>query len=85
MRVAFRPARRQCSKLAAATALPRADERLRSFDAVVSNPTLHHLPDTRVAIRLRGKREHSAPTVLPSRGTVGQLRRHVSAELLGAK
>ncbi len=100
-------------------------EGLGYFDAVVSNATLHHLPDTRVAlrcmrervrpggtlalvafarpgwrelpwaltsfvfrgvaIRLRGKWEHSAPTVWPPRDTVVQLRRHVSAELPGAR
>jgi hypothetical protein len=35
-----------------------------------------------VAIRLRGKWAHSAHTVWPPRDTAGQLRRHVSAELL---
>ena len=95
------------------------------FDAVVSNATLHHLPDTRaalaclrglvgpggtlalvafarpgwrhlpwalatlvirgIAIRLRGKWEHSAPTVWPPRDTVAELRRHVRAELPDAQ
>lgn len=104
--------------------LAMTDE-LGHFDAVVSNATLHHLPDTRaalaclrrlvrpggalavvtfarpgwrhlpwalatlvirgVAIRLRGKWEHSAPTVWPPRDTVAQLRRHVRAELPGAR
>ncbi len=102
-----------------------AGDELGCFDAVVSNATLHHLPDTRealrrlrglvrpggtlaivafarpgwrhlpwalatlvirgVAIRLRGKWEHSAPTVWPPRDTVAQLRRHVHAELPGAR
>jgi 2-polyprenyl-3-methyl-5-hydroxy-6-metoxy-1,4-benzoquinol methylase len=101
-----------------------ADE-LGDFDAVVSNATLHHLPDIRaalaclrglvrpggmlalvtfarpgwrhlpwalgtlvirgVAIRLRGKWEHSAPTVWPPGDTVAELRRHVRAELPGAR
>ncbi len=104
--------------------LELADE-LGEFDAVVSNATLHHLPDTRVAlaclrglikpggtlalvtfasagrrhlpwalatlvlrgiaIRVRGKWEHSAPTVWPPRDTVAELRRHVRAELPGAQ
>ncbi len=38
-----------------------------------------------VAIRLRGKWEHSAPTVWPPRDTVSQLRGHVRAELPGAR
>lgn len=37
-----------------------------------------------IAIRLRGKWEHSAPTVWPPRDTVHQLRRYVRAELPGA-
>jgi 2-polyprenyl-3-methyl-5-hydroxy-6-metoxy-1,4-benzoquinol methylase len=104
--------------------LELADE-LGEFDAVVSNATLHHLPDTRaalaclrglvrpggtlalvafarpgwrylpwalatlvirgVAIRLRGKWEHSAPTVWPPHYTVAELRRHARAELPGAQ
>jgi 2-polyprenyl-3-methyl-5-hydroxy-6-metoxy-1,4-benzoquinol methylase len=95
------------------------------FDAVVSNGSLHHFPDTRaalrclrdlvqpggtlgivtfarpgwrdlpwglltivlrgIAIRLRSKWEHSAPTVWPPRDTVYQLRQHVRAELPGAE
>ncbi len=95
-----------------------------SFDAVVSNATLHHLPDTRaglrhlrrrvrpggtlaivafarpgwrdlpwalaafvarsVAIGVRGKWEHTAPTVWPPAVTVHELRQHVRAELPGA-
>jgi 2-polyprenyl-3-methyl-5-hydroxy-6-metoxy-1,4-benzoquinol methylase len=102
-----------------------AGDELGSFDAVVSNATLHHLPHTRealrrlrelvrpggtlavvtfarpgwrhlpwalgtfvtrgVAVRLRGKWEHSAPTVWPPRDTVAQLRRHARAELPGAR
>jgi len=98
---------------------------LGDFDAVVSNATLHHLPDIRsalvclrglvapggtlalvtfaspgrrhlpwalatfvirgVAIRLRGKWEHSAPTVWPPQYTVAELRRHVRAVLPGAR
>lgn len=37
-----------------------------------------------VAIRLRGKWEHTAPTVWPPRETVHELRRHVRTELPGA-
>jgi 2-polyprenyl-3-methyl-5-hydroxy-6-metoxy-1,4-benzoquinol methylase len=113
------PVRWRCGDI-----LDIADE-LGDFDAVVSNATLHHLPDTRaalaclrslvrpggtlalvtfarpgwrhlpwavatlvirgIAIRLRGKWEHSAPTVWPPRYTVSQLRRHVCAELPGAR
>jgi len=102
-----------------------AMEGMGTFDAVVSNATLHHLPDTRaalaclrgllmpggtlalvtfarpgwrhlpwalatlvlrgIAIRLRGKWEHSAPTVWPPRFTVAQLSRDVRAELPGAR
>jgi SAM-dependent methyltransferase len=102
-----------------------AGDGMGSFDAVVSNASLHHFPDTRialrrmrdlvrpggtlaivtfarpglgglpwalgtfvtrgVAIRLRGKWEHSAPTVWPPRDTVASLRRHVRAELPGAQ
>jgi 2-polyprenyl-3-methyl-5-hydroxy-6-metoxy-1,4-benzoquinol methylase len=104
--------------------LALADE-LGEFDAVVSNATLHHLPDTRaalsclrslvrpsgtlalvtfanpgwrhlpwalatlairgVAIRVRGKWEHSAPTVWPPGYTVAELRRRVRTELPGAR
>jgi 2-polyprenyl-3-methyl-5-hydroxy-6-metoxy-1,4-benzoquinol methylase len=113
------PVRWRCGDI-----LDIADE-LGAFDAVVSNATLHHLPDTRVAlrrlgslvgpggtlavvafarpgwrhlpwalvtlvirgiaIRLRGKWEHSAPTLWPPRDTVAQLRHHVRAELPGAQ
>jgi len=99
--------------------------KLGDFDAVVSNATLHHFPDTRgalaclrglvrpggtlalvtfarpgwhhlpwalftfvtrgVAIRLRGKWEHSAPTVWPPRFTVAELRRYVRTELPAAR
>jgi 2-polyprenyl-3-methyl-5-hydroxy-6-metoxy-1,4-benzoquinol methylase len=38
-----------------------------------------------IAIRIRGKWEHTAPTVWPPGVTVTQLRRHVRAELPGAK
>jgi len=38
-----------------------------------------------VAIRVRGKWEHSAPTVWPPHDTVAELRRHVFAELPGAQ
>ena len=38
-----------------------------------------------VAIRVRGKWEHSAPTVWPPHDTVAELRRHVLAELPGAQ
>jgi len=38
-----------------------------------------------VAIRLRSKWEHSAPTVWPPRYTVAELRRHVRGELPGAR
>jgi SAM-dependent methyltransferase len=38
-----------------------------------------------VAIRVRGKWEHSAPTVWPPHDTVEELRRHVRAELPGAQ
>jgi 2-polyprenyl-3-methyl-5-hydroxy-6-metoxy-1,4-benzoquinol methylase len=38
-----------------------------------------------VAIRVRGKWEHSAPTVWPPHDTVAELRRHVRAELPGAQ
>ena len=38
-----------------------------------------------VAIRLRGKWEHSAPTVWPPGYTVAELRNHVRAELPGAR
>ena len=38
-----------------------------------------------VVIRLRGKWEHSAPTVWPPRDTVAQLHGHVRAELPGAR
>ncbi|HKP43960.1 class I SAM-dependent methyltransferase [Mycobacterium sp.] len=102
-----------------------AGDELGSFDAVVSNASLHHFPDTGialrrlrdrvqpggtlaivtfarpglrglpwalvtlvargVAIRLRGKWEHSAPTVWPPRDTVASLHRHVRAELPGAQ
>jgi len=104
--------------------LELADE-LGEFDSVVSNATLHHLPDTRIAlaclrglvkpggtlalvtfanpgwrhlpwalatlvlrgiaIRVRGKWEHSAPTVWPPRDTVAELRRHVREEMPGAQ
>ncbi|MGX9789263.1 class I SAM-dependent methyltransferase [Mycobacterium sp. MMS18-G62] len=102
-----------------------AGDEVGSFDAVVSNASLHHFPDTQVAlrrlrervrpggtlaivtfarpgmrglpwalvtlvtrgiaIRLRGKWEHSAPTVWPPRDTVASLRRHARAELPGAQ
>lgn len=104
--------------------LDLADE-LGDFDAVVSNATLHHLPDIPaalatlralvrpggtlalvtfarpgwrhlpwavatlvirgLAIRVRGKWEHSAPTVWPPGYTVTDLRRHVRAELPGGR
>jgi 2-polyprenyl-3-methyl-5-hydroxy-6-metoxy-1,4-benzoquinol methylase len=100
-------------------------DELGEFDAVVSNATLHHLPDTSVAlaclrelvapggtlalvtfarpgwrhlpwalatlvirgvaIRVRGKWEHSAPTVWPPGYTITELRRHVRAQLPGAR
>ena len=102
-----------------------AGAELGPFDVVLSNATLHHLPDTSaalarlrelvqpggtlaivtfarpgwrhlpwalatlvisgIAIRVRGKWEHSAPTVWPPRFTVAQLRRHVRSELPGAR
>jgi SAM-dependent methyltransferase len=98
---------------------------LGTFDAVVSNATLHHLPDVGVAlrrlaeyvrpggtlaivsfaspgwrylpwalatfvirglaIRLRGKWEHSAPTVWPPRFTVTELRAELREALPGAR
>jgi 2-polyprenyl-3-methyl-5-hydroxy-6-metoxy-1,4-benzoquinol methylase len=38
-----------------------------------------------VAIRIRGKWEHTAPTVWPPQYTVAELRRYVGAELPGAR
>ncbi len=38
-----------------------------------------------VAVRIRGSWMHSAPIVWPPRDTVAELRRHVRAELPGAK
>ncbi len=73
--------------------LAMADE-LGDFDAVVTfaRPGWRHLPRALatlvirgVAIRLRSKWEHSAPTVWPPRYTVAELRRHVRGELPGAR
>ena len=73
--------------------LAMADE-LGDFDAVVTfaRPGWRHLPWALatlvirgVAIRLRSKWEHSAPTVWPPRYTVAELRRHVRGELPGAR
>ena len=57
-----------------------------------ARPGLRHLPwelativIRGVTIRLRGKWEHSAPTVWPPRYSIAELRRHVRAELPGAQ
>ena len=97
----------------------------RSFDAVVSNATLHHLPDTAaalrrlaelvhpggtlaivglprrdlpelpwnvvtfvargVALRVRGKWDHTAPVIWPPKDTLRQVKGSADATLPGAK
>jgi 2-polyprenyl-3-methyl-5-hydroxy-6-metoxy-1,4-benzoquinol methylase len=70
-----------------------ADE-LGTFDAVVSNATLHHLADTRAALSCLRDLVRPGGTlalvtfarpVWPPGYTVTELRRHVSSELPGAR